>query len=381
MGKVFRQVTELIHSKHSPTTPYHPQTDGQCERMIGTLTGLLARLAETENDWDEQLPFALYAYRGAVHETTKETPFFMVYGRDPNGPTETAVKEWVEKKEYVKKYTEEIVERLEAARSRIVKEAKKNKERVKKEYDKRRIESDYRIGDLVWMRSKEKEMGQHHKMAKRWTGPFRIFAIHEENTSVVEICNVWNRTDKRNVNIVLLKRAYVRDGDQIPEDVEVPIEEVRDIVETEKGKEKEVEETNIVGKQKKKRGRRAGRKVSKGKKNEEVETNRREIRNKEGRTKYTQARNEGVKNKEWTKEELEKEWVVEKIVQEIRLHHNDIQYRVQFKGFKKLSDAGWMDEDVVKDTLGEIYEEWEAIKKRRGVRYVDRIDGLVTMIK
>ena len=135
------------------------------------------------------------------------------------------------------------------------------------------------------MRSKEKEMGQHHKMAKRWTGPFRIFAIHEENTSVVEIRNVWNRTDERNVNIALLKRAYVRDGDQIPEDVEVPIEEVMDIVETEKGKEKEVEETNIVGKQKKKRGRRAGRKVSKGKKNEEVETNRREIRNKEGRTK------------------------------------------------------------------------------------------------
>jgi len=40
-----------------------------------------------------------------------------------------------------------------------------------------------------------------------------------------------------------------------------------------------------------------------------------------------------------------------------------------------------MDEDVVKDTLRGIYEDWEAIKKRRGVRYVDRVDGLVTMIK
>ena len=73
--------------------------------------------------------------------------------------------------------------------------------------------------------------------------------------------------------------------------------------------------------------------------------------------------------------------MVEKIVQEIWLHNNDIQYRVQFKGFKKLSDARWMDEDIVKDTLRGIYEDWEAIKKRRGVRYVDRVDGLVTMIK
>ena len=62
MSDVYREVTELLHTKHSPTTPYHPQTDGQCERMIGTITGILAKIAETENNWDEQLPFALYTY-------------------------------------------------------------------------------------------------------------------------------------------------------------------------------------------------------------------------------------------------------------------------------------------------------------------------------
>ena len=63
MADVYRQITELINTKHSPMTPYHPQTDGQTERMIGTITGILARIAETENDWDEQLPYALWAYR------------------------------------------------------------------------------------------------------------------------------------------------------------------------------------------------------------------------------------------------------------------------------------------------------------------------------
>ena len=62
MSDLFRQVAELLKMKHSPTTPYHPQTDGQTERMIGTLKGILERLAETENNWDEQIPYALYAY-------------------------------------------------------------------------------------------------------------------------------------------------------------------------------------------------------------------------------------------------------------------------------------------------------------------------------
>ena len=86
MLDMYRQVMELIGMKHSPMTLYHPQMDGQTERMIGTITGILARIAETENDWDVQLLYVLYAYRSMVHKVTKETPFFMVYGRDPNGP-------------------------------------------------------------------------------------------------------------------------------------------------------------------------------------------------------------------------------------------------------------------------------------------------------
>lgn len=38
-------------------------------------------------DWDEFVPFALFAYRVSVQESTNETPFFLLYGREPNLPT------------------------------------------------------------------------------------------------------------------------------------------------------------------------------------------------------------------------------------------------------------------------------------------------------
>ena len=130
---------------------------------------------------------------------------------------------------------------MEKARKRIRVEMKKQKERMKIRYDEGRKESDYRVGDLVWLRNKEVEIGQHHKMARKWNGPFRIVVIREDNTSVVEIHNVWNWQDEWNVNIVLLKKAFVREGQIIPQDVEQP-EEMEEVIRREGADEKKEEE-------------------------------------------------------------------------------------------------------------------------------------------
>jgi hypothetical protein len=392
MADVYRQVTEMLQMKHSPTTPYHPQTDGQCEKMIGTITGILARIAKTENDWDEQLPFALYAYRGAVHETTRETPFFMVYGRDPQGPGEEALREWKGEKKNIRQYTKEIVERMERARDRVREEIRKRKETMKAYYDKDRVDSDYAPGDIVWLRNREKEIGQHHKMAKKWLGPFRIFKVHKDNSSVVEIRSMWNRTDERNVNVALLKRGYVRDEGMFPEDLREPEGEE---------KEKEKEEGGTEGKAKgsRSRGRRGGKRMRRSTKGEEEEVGnneeeeeermgqtkekkKRKVRNKEGRTKYTQAiRNGDATRKNWTEEEEEREWVISGIVQEIELKDRSIQYRVQFKGCKKLSDARYMDEITMRTEHAGFVRDWERRKKDLGVDMKQRKDGIVTTIK
>ena len=38
-------------------------------------------------DWDAHLPFVHFAYRTSLQESTKESPFYLLYGCDPQLPT------------------------------------------------------------------------------------------------------------------------------------------------------------------------------------------------------------------------------------------------------------------------------------------------------
>ena len=66
------------------STAYHPQTNGQTERVNQTLKQYLRHYVNyQQNDWAGLLPTAQLAYNNAVHSTTNETPFFANYGYHP----------------------------------------------------------------------------------------------------------------------------------------------------------------------------------------------------------------------------------------------------------------------------------------------------------
>lgn len=41
--------------------------------------------------WDTRLLYVLFAYQASLQESTRESPFFLLYGRDPTLPTEAAL--------------------------------------------------------------------------------------------------------------------------------------------------------------------------------------------------------------------------------------------------------------------------------------------------
>ena len=78
-------VCKLMGIHKLNTTAYHPQTDGLVERFNRTLTDMLAKTVEKiGRNWDERLPYVLFAYRASQQESTRESPFFLLYGRDPS---------------------------------------------------------------------------------------------------------------------------------------------------------------------------------------------------------------------------------------------------------------------------------------------------------
>ncbi|KAJ8290620.1 hypothetical protein GJAV_G00015370 [Gymnothorax javanicus] len=75
--------------KHHVTTAYHPQSNSLTERFNQTLcTSLVKYTNKRQTDWDRHLPPVLLAYRSAVQASTKHSPFYLVYGRQPKLPVE-----------------------------------------------------------------------------------------------------------------------------------------------------------------------------------------------------------------------------------------------------------------------------------------------------
>ena len=74
------------------STSFHPQTDGQTERTNRTLEEMLRAYVNYKQDnWDEYLPIAEFAYNNSKQISTGYTPFELDAGQHPLLPTSLAV--------------------------------------------------------------------------------------------------------------------------------------------------------------------------------------------------------------------------------------------------------------------------------------------------
>ena len=83
-NELLRRLCEKIGTRKVFTTPYRPQADGMVERFNRTLLRLLSCFVDdSQQEWDEVLPYVLYAYNTAVSRVTGMSPFTLVFGCDP----------------------------------------------------------------------------------------------------------------------------------------------------------------------------------------------------------------------------------------------------------------------------------------------------------
>lgn len=92
LSDLMANVCRLLDIKKVNTSGYHPQTDGLVERFHQTLIMMLSMYVQKHGqDWDRYFPCMLYAYQVSAQESTRESPFFLMFGRDPRQPTEEAL--------------------------------------------------------------------------------------------------------------------------------------------------------------------------------------------------------------------------------------------------------------------------------------------------
>ena len=86
-NKLFAQVaTELGVEYKCYTPPYHPQSNGRIEGFHSFLKACMSKHITPTKEWDEVTSLACAAYNFFPNEHSKESPFFLMFGRDPRIP-------------------------------------------------------------------------------------------------------------------------------------------------------------------------------------------------------------------------------------------------------------------------------------------------------
>ncbi len=173
-SEIAKKVYKLLGLKKENTSPFHAQTDGMLEKYNGSLIKTVKKFVnEYHDDWDLQLDYALFAYRTAVHKSTNETPYFLLYGRDPKLPMDELYSDT--------NSTQGIDQWLMALRESRKLANELNKEALvksKKYYDEKRVDISFKVGDKVWLHRPKKSLPGLVKGSKKfmpkWEGPYRI---------------------------------------------------------------------------------------------------------------------------------------------------------------------------------------------------------------
>jgi hypothetical protein len=83
-SRMFQEICRQLDVKQNLSTAYHPQTDGQSERMNQTLKATLHVYCNHQQDnWAQWLPILQYILNSQESATTQQIPFMMWMGYLP----------------------------------------------------------------------------------------------------------------------------------------------------------------------------------------------------------------------------------------------------------------------------------------------------------
>lgn len=169
------EVCKIYSIKKLNTTAYHPQTDGLVERMNSTLCQILSMfVSKNQKDWDVFIPAALFAFRTSPSESTGETPFYLLHGREARLPMEISLLPPGDPSSSIAEHRRRIVMNIEIAQQIARDNIARTQQKMKEYYDRKAKEPDFIEGSKVWVFIPKTYKGLSRKLLHNFHGPYRV---------------------------------------------------------------------------------------------------------------------------------------------------------------------------------------------------------------
>ncbi|KAJ1041106.1 hypothetical protein NDA10_000258 [Ustilago hordei] len=167
----WKAFAEQMGAKHSLSTAYHPQTDGQTERVNQVIEQYLRMYCNYEqNDWANLLDTAAFVYNNTVHNSIGVSPFFACYGWNPKAHPDIPQRLGVNdpgRFEYLmdgKERCKYLQEQIREAQRRSV-----------DQYNRQHKDIEFKVGDMVYINRRNwKTRRPTPKLDTRFAGPYPV---------------------------------------------------------------------------------------------------------------------------------------------------------------------------------------------------------------
>jgi hypothetical protein len=182
MSKFIQSACKVTGINHTPSTAYHPRTDGQSERSNQWLeTAIRFIMDQKQKNWAPYLPIAQFVHNNWPSDTTRKSPFFLLMGFNPHA-------DWVHATSPIPRVTLRL-EQLKEARI----QAHEAMIKAQRSWVKHRDTPKYKEGDLVWLEGKNLCINQPTtKLAPRRHGPFKIIPVMSAVNYRLELPTQWS---------------------------------------------------------------------------------------------------------------------------------------------------------------------------------------------
>ncbi|KAJ8038116.1 hypothetical protein HOLleu_19101 [Holothuria leucospilota] len=219
MSTVFQQMLYELGIDQIKSSAYHPESQGALERFHQTLKNMLKTYChDNERDWDEGIPFVMFAARESTQESLGFSPFELVFGHTVRGPLKLLKEKWLSdpgEDIHLLDYVSRFKDRLHGACELAQENLRHSQKKMKAWYDKTTVKREFKPGDkvLVFL----PVSGQ--PLQARFQGPYVIERKVSDTDYVILTPD--KRKSKRVCHINMMKRYYEREDCDISKDESV----------------------------------------------------------------------------------------------------------------------------------------------------------------